>query len=100
MTEQSPLTLESRVRISEDVLFQDLQGEAVLLNLNSGVYYGLDPVGTRVWQLLGTHEKLADIASAVLDEFEVEKQTCEADLLALMGELEKRGLVTACSDVA
>lgn len=46
MSQQPSLT--SRVRIRDDVLSRDLQGEAVILNLNTGLYFGLDPVGTRI----------------------------------------------------
>ena len=63
-------TLTSRVKVNDDVLFQELQGEAVLLNLKSGVYFGLDPVGTRIWQLFAEHEVLRDVAQAVVDDLE------------------------------
>ena len=52
------MSLESRVRIPESVLFQELDGEAVLLHLESGVYFGLDPIGTRMWHLLEESESL------------------------------------------
>ena len=47
-------------------LFQELQGEAVLLNLKSGVYFGLDPVGTRIWELFAKHDRLPEIARTVI----------------------------------
>jgi hypothetical protein len=55
------LSVKSRVRINDDVLFQELQGERVLLNLKTGVYMGLDKVGTRVWQLMGQNEMLSGV---------------------------------------
>jgi len=64
-------TLASRVRVNEGVLFPELQGEAVLLHPDSGMYFGLDLVGTRMWQLIAEHERLADVAGAVVVEFEV-----------------------------
>jgi len=75
------------------VLFQELQGEAVLLNLDSGIYFGLDPVGTRMWQLIVERESLAEVAHAIEDEFDVSKERCTADLLALVAKLEGQGLV-------
>ena len=86
-------TLTSRVRVNDDVLFQELQGEAVLLNLKSGVYFGLDPVGTRIWQLFAEHEVLAEIAQTIVAEYDVPEDRCSADLLALVGDLERQGLV-------
>jgi Coenzyme PQQ synthesis protein D (PqqD) len=87
-------TLDSRVRINDDVLFQELQGEAVLLNLKSGVYFGLDPVGTRIWQLFSEHELLSDIAKAIVSEYDVVEDRCAEDLAALVADLERHGLVT------
>ena len=86
-------TLASRVRMNNDVLFQELHGEAVLLNLKSGVYFGLDAVGTRVWQLFEKHELLADIAEAIVAEFDVPEERCSTDLLALIADMEREGLV-------
>ena len=44
-----PPTLTAEVRANDEVLFQELHGEGVLLNLKTGVYFGLDPVGARIW---------------------------------------------------
>ena len=87
-------TLDCRVQVNEGVLFQELQGEAVLLNLNSGIYFGLDAVGTRMWQLMVEQEQLAPVARSIMAEYEVSEAQCAADLLALVAKLEKQGLVT------
>jgi hypothetical protein len=87
-------TLASRVRVNEGVLCQELQGEAVLLHLDSGIYYGLDPVGTRMWQLIAEHERLADVVDAIIAEFDVSDEQCATDLLELVARLEDQGLVT------
>src|SRR4051812_15119232 len=59
------VSIANRVKISDDVLFQELQGEAVLLELKTGVYFGLDKVGTRVWQLLGEQATIAGVVDAM-----------------------------------
>ena len=87
-------TLASRVRVNDDVLFQELQGEAVLLNLKTGVYFGLDPVGTRIWQLFAEHEVLSEVAQAVVAEYDVAEDKCSEDLLKLVDDLEKQELVS------
>jgi len=86
-------TLASRVRVKEDIVFRDLDGEAVLLNLESGTYFGLDPVGTKIWALLQQHEILNDVHVALLDEFDVESDRSERDLLDLVARLDENGLV-------
>lgn len=97
MTTTGIPTLASRVRVNDDVLFQELQDEAVLLNLKSGVYFGLDPVGTRIWQLLTERELLSEVAPAIVAEFDVAEDRCASDLLALVADLEQQGLVTVTS---
>lgn len=87
------VSLESQVRPNDDVLFQELHGEGVLLNLNTGVYFGLDPVGRRVWELLREHKTLGAVLAAMLAEYEVSEQQCSADLLSLVGQMQEHDLV-------
>lgn len=87
-----PLT--SRIHINDDVLFQSLNGEGVLLNLKTGVYLGLDPVGTRVWQLFEGHSVLQDVVRAITTEYNVSEDQCSRDLLALVAEMQAHGLIT------
>jgi hypothetical protein len=87
------LSFTSRVRINDEVLFQELQGESVLLNLKTGVYLGLDQVGTRVWQLMGQNEVLSAVKTAILQEYDVTEERCSQDLLELIGKMQEQGLV-------
>lgn len=83
--------------IGQSVVFRELSGEAVLLNLESGVYYGLDPVGARVWSLLIQNHPLSTVCSMMRDEFDVASEVLERDVLRLVGELRDKGLVVARS---
>ena len=87
------VALEQAVRIPDDVIFRELQGEAVLLNLASSTYFGLDPVGTRVWQLCETHGSLQAVLDAMQQEFDASSETLRADLLAFVDELLANGLL-------
>ena len=86
-------SLDLSVRVGKDVMFRELDGEAVLLNLESGKYYGLDPVGARIWSLLATPKTVARVRDSVLAEYEVDAARCESDLLALLDALAAAGLV-------
>jgi len=70
-----------------------LTGEAAILNLESGIYYGLDEVGARVWALLNEPRRVAELRDAVVEEFDVEAERCERDLVALFTSLADAGLV-------
>ena len=91
----SPVRLEASVRVNPDMLFSELEGEAVVLNLASGVYFGLNGVGARIWELLTAGKDLRAIKAALLDEFDVPADVCEADLLEVVGRMAADGLVTA-----
>jgi len=82
------------IRISDDVVFRDLAGEAVILNLSSGVYFGLDEVGTRMWQLLSEHGDNARALSILLDEYEVDAARLRQDFDHLISQLRDKGLIS------
>jgi hypothetical protein len=86
-------TLADRVSVSPDVLFQEVGGEAVLLDLKSESYFGLDDVGMRIWQLLQEQGSLCAVFDRMLAEYDVEPARLEADLLKHVGELADAGLV-------
>ncbi len=87
-------TLTTRALPSPDVLFQNLGGEAVLLDLKTETYFGLNPVGTRMWELITSGEcSLGEAIDTLLGEFDVERERLEADLLRLAGELAAAGLI-------
>jgi len=89
------VTLDTPVRVNPEVLFQDLDGEAVLLHLGSGVYFGLDEVGARIWSLLAEGADLRTVARTVASEYAVDEGRCVEDLLDLAAELKTHGLVSA-----
>lgn len=86
-------TIDRSVHIPEDVVFRELQGEAVILSLESSTYFGLDPVGTRIWALCAAHGSLRAVWEAMQKEFDAPGDTLRSDLLTFVGELSANGLV-------
>ena len=93
-----PYTPESRVVVSDEQVHTSLGDEAVILGLGDGVYYGLDAVGARVWSLLAAPRRVSEIIAVVTEEFDVGRERCEHDVLALLGELAERRLIREESD--
>lgn len=83
-----------QVEISRDVLVRDLNGEAVILDLKSQRYFGLDDVGLATWQLLSQHRELDVVMDKMLEEFDVERSRLAEDLETFLQRLEAEGLVT------
>lgn len=87
------LTPDSKVVVAEGQISCDLDGEAAILNLKSGVYYGLDEVGARVWSLIQEPKAVREILEVLVAEYEVEAERCSDDLLALLASLADEGLL-------
>jgi hypothetical protein len=83
----------SVITISKEVLAQELAGETVLLDLASESYFGLDAVGTRVWQLLNEGAGQDALVDTLLEEYEVERKVLEKDISELLGRLSEAGLI-------
>jgi hypothetical protein len=64
------MDLDQRIAVSSDALFQEVEGEAVILDLAQSQYFGLDEVGTRIWQLLQTHGTARAVIDQMLEEFD------------------------------
>jgi len=95
-----PEFLSQDVTPSPDVLSQELDGETVLLDLNSETYFGLNEVGTRVWQLIPEAVGLEGIFQALLAEYEVDEATLLEDLRELINDFSDAGLITVHPDTA
>ncbi|WP_086617556.1 PqqD family protein [Erythrobacter tepidarius] len=88
-------TLDQRFQMSDDVIAREVAGEMVLLDLASGLYFGLDPVGSRIWECLSesscTLTKVCDVIEA---EYDAPRARIEEDILALAAQLTDKGLIT------
>lgn len=75
------------------IVSRELEGEAVILNLESGVYFGLNEVGARIWALIQQYGSLRKVFEAMRQEYAIAPQALESDLLQLVEQLNARGLV-------
>jgi hypothetical protein len=84
--------LEAVVAPSDDAVFRELDGQSVLLNLATGMYFGLDAVGTHVWQLAAADGSLRAVCDRLVAEYDADPAAIERDLLALAETLVGKGL--------
>ena len=80
------------------LLEADVDGEVVALNVDTGNCYGLNRVGSRVWQLLAAPVAIDDICAKLLTEYAVDHGTCERQVLELLEELRAEGIVITHGD--
>lgn len=89
------MNIADRLEVSPDVVAREVGGETMLLDLASGTYFGLDAVGSRVWQALEDGGSLAEACDKVAAEYDVARDQLESDVLVLAGRLLEQGLVSA-----
>ena len=90
-TEEIKVT--SRVVASPDQVSADLGGEAAILSFNTGLLYGLDDVGVRIWNLIQEPQLVADVRDVLLAEYDVSRTVLERDLLHVLNELREQELI-------
>ncbi len=91
--ERTLLSMNAIVMASSDQVSSKLGDEVVILNLRNGVYYGLDPVGARIWDLIQEPRSVQEVCAVLLEEYEVTPEQCASDVLALLRDLEAQGLI-------
>jgi hypothetical protein len=91
--ERNVISTESIICQIEDIVASDIDDEKVMMSVERGQYYGLDPVGSRVWELIENPIRVSDLIDALLLKYDVDRETCERDVLAFLGELSEDGLL-------
>jgi len=87
------VSFSDRVRVPDDVLISNVQEESVILNLDSERYFGLDDVGTRFLSVLTTSDSIETAYKKLLSEYDVDSAALRDDLIALVENLIKQGIV-------
>lgn len=91
------ISLSSTVNQSEDIVASDIDDEKVMMSIEKGQYYGLDPIGTCVWNLIEKPVQVSELIDALLLEFDVDRETCEKDVLVFLEEIKEDGILqVAC----
>ena len=83
----------STVVAVKDLVSADLADEVVMLHLQSGVYYGLDAVGVRIWEMIQEPRTVSEIRSTILEEFDVAPDRCQQEMLAFLQDLAVHDLI-------
>lgn len=93
-----PLMVGSTVTATKEQISSEVAGETVILDLKGGVYFGLDAIGSRVWSLIQRPATVAEIRDALTREYDVDPERCERDVLALLGQMAERSLISVSND--
>jgi hypothetical protein len=89
----APISLHTIVVAAPEQVSCPLGEESAILNLKNSVYYGMNPVGARVWDLLKQPKSVTELRNVLLEEYEVDEVRCGDDLLALLETMRSEGLI-------
>jgi hypothetical protein len=87
------ISSDSTVAVKQRLVSADLGEEVILLHLDNGLYFGLGNVGARIWQLLEKPVKVGEIERVLLEEYDVDPDTCHAEVVNLLNKLVEENLV-------
>lgn len=87
------ITLEATVVRCSDVIASPVDHELVMMDLERGMYYALNAVGADIWERLAQPIAVADLCSQLMQKYEVDRETCQADVLAVLNEMAANGLL-------
>ncbi|HQR73215.1 MAG TPA: PqqD family protein [Sulfurovum sp.] len=87
------MDLSQKITFSQSVFAQEVDGEMVLLDMESENYFGLDEVGTAIWQAMQEHEILHEVFEVLMEQYEVEAEVLQNDLSEFVEKLLESGLV-------
>jgi Coenzyme PQQ synthesis protein D (PqqD) len=94
MTTAIQLTDTTSITARPDQISSDLEGETILLHMTSGLYYGLNEVGVKIWSLIQTPQTLAELRQTLLDEYDVTSEDCDRQLKELLTSLSEADLIS------
>ena len=90
---KSAISRSSTVVATEGQVSSDIGDEVAILDFKAGMYYGLDSVGARVWNLIQEPKTVSEIRDVLTNEYDVDPYRCDRDLMALLQSLVDEGLV-------
>ena len=76
-----------------DLLSVEMDGDLVMMSIDSGNYYGVSGIGPRIWELLESPRGFGELVDGICDEFEVDSETAASDLKAFLAKLSENGMI-------
>jgi len=94
------ISAETVVCQGDDTVFSTIDGETVMMSISNGMYYGMDTIGSRIWELIAQPRKVMDLCHMLQDEFDVEQEPCLRDVLEFLNDLADENIVKVVDESA
>ena len=87
------ISKESIIKQVDDIVASEIDGETVMMSIENGQYYGLDFIGSHIWELIKTPIKVSDLIDTLLEKYDVDGDTCQRDVLAFLNDLNQDNIL-------
>ena len=87
------ITLDTYIKRNNEVFASQIDDEVVMMNIQSGKYYGMDTIGSRIWELINEKIQVQQVVDQLLEEYDVSQEQCKNDVLEFLKELNENKLV-------
>jgi hypothetical protein len=81
------------IKRNPEMVTSNIDGEIVMMSIDQGEYYGLDEIGSRIWELLENPITLEQLINKLIEEFEVDEETCKSDTLDFLNQMLEKNIV-------
>ena len=85
---------ETRIKKNETILTSKIEDQTIMMNLENGNYYGLNPVGSQIWEIIEQKISVKKLCSRLIKEYEVEESHCKKVVLSFLEKMNKSGLIS------
>jgi len=93
MSDIAFITPDSIVRQSEGQISTEIDGEVILLDIEKGSYFGMNPVLSRIWKLIEQPTSVNGLCAQLMEEYDVSQEECQNDILESFEQLQKQNLI-------
>ncbi len=90
---ESTLKMDSKLSRNADIIFSDMDGETVMMSIDNGEYYGINPIGSRIWNALETPHTPSEIIDMLLPHFDVTRDQCARDVIPFLERMVEKGII-------
>jgi Coenzyme PQQ synthesis protein D (PqqD) len=94
LNKKTMIQLDSQVTRNKDIIFSEMDNDVVMMSIEKGEYYGINPIGSRIWELLETSLRVSDLCQTLMVEYNVDENRCISDVVAYLQQLLEKNVIT------
>ena len=87
------IKMDSKIVSDTKIVFNEMDGETIMMSIENGEYYGINSIGSRIWKLLETPQVASEICDTLLPDYDVTREQCAKDVLLFLNKMAEKGVI-------